>query len=172
MNATKASVKPAPTVTQGTSVDSAAVAKRHLRWGWWSLLIFLTLGLVLEALHGFKVGAYLKVSNETRRLMWTLAHAHGTLLALVNLAFAFTVRLLPDWPPRKCSAASATLLGAALLMPAGFFLGGFYLHEGDPGLGILLVPLGGALLFFSVFQTARGLRWLASDNDASKKPRK
>jgi hypothetical protein len=66
--------------------------QRHLRFGWWTLLVFLTMGLVLEILHGFKAEAYLKVSNETRRLMWTLAHAHGTLLGLVNIAFAMTVR--------------------------------------------------------------------------------
>jgi hypothetical protein len=33
--------------------DPAALAQRHLRFGWWTLLLFLTLGLVLEALHGF-----------------------------------------------------------------------------------------------------------------------
>jgi len=49
--------------------DPSVLAKRHLRFGWWTLLIFLTLGLGLEALHGFKVGMYLKSSNETRRLM-------------------------------------------------------------------------------------------------------
>src|SRR5262245_50625673 len=99
-----------------------AVAARHLRFGWWMLLLFLTLGLVLEALHGFKVGAYLNVSNETRRLMWTLAHAHGTLLALVNLGFVAMVRLVPEWPGRPRAVASVCLRGATLLMPAGFFL--------------------------------------------------
>ena len=46
------------------------------------------LGLLLESLQGFKVAAYLDVSNETRRLMWRLAHAHGTLLAVVNILYA------------------------------------------------------------------------------------
>lgn len=55
----------------------AEYARRHLRFGWWSLLFFLTFGLGLETLHGLKVGWYLDVENETRRLMWTLAHAHG-----------------------------------------------------------------------------------------------
>ena len=59
----------------------------HLWFGWWALLIFLALGIVLEMLHGFKVGWYLNVENESRRLMWNLAHSHGTLLAFVNLAF-------------------------------------------------------------------------------------
>src|ERR1041384_5348702 len=129
--------------------------QRHLRFGWWALLIFLTMGLALESLHGFKVGLYLKVSNETRRLMWTLAHAHGTLLGLVNLAFASTIRLVPAWPASRRSLASSALLAATILMPAGFFLGGVFIYAGDPGLGILLVPIGGILLFASVFLCAR-----------------
>src|SRR6185436_13976385 len=110
----------------------------------------------LEALHGFKVGAYLKVSNETRRLMWTLAHAHGTLLSVISLAFGFMVRLCPDWPARQRSVASICLRGAILLMPAGFFLGGLFIYSGDPGLGILLVPIGGLMLFIGVLLAARG----------------
>src|SRR5207302_5676038 len=58
---------------------------RNLRFGWWSLLVFLSLGGLLETLHGFKIGWYVDVGNEMRRLMFTLAHAHGTALALVNL---------------------------------------------------------------------------------------
>lgn len=132
------------------------VARRHLRFGWWTLLVFLTLGLGLETLHGFKVGAYLNVSNETRRLMWTLAHAHGTLLALVSLGFGFMVRLSPDWSSRQRAVASACLRGSTLLMPAGFFLGGLFIYSGDPGLGILLVPVGGVMLFVGVLLSALG----------------
>ncbi len=66
------------------------LADRNLRFGWWSLLVFLSLGAVLEALHGFKIGWYVDVGNETRRLMFTLAHAHGTLLALVNIVAGLT----------------------------------------------------------------------------------
>ena len=51
----------------------------HLKLGWVWLLLFATLGLVLEGLHGLKAGFYLNVGMETRRLMWTLAHTHGTL---------------------------------------------------------------------------------------------
>lgn len=113
---------------------------------------------MLESLHGFKVEAYLKVSNETRRLMWTLAHAHGTLLGLVNLAFASTLRGVPSWFEGRRRFASSALLGATVLMPAGFFLGGVFIHAGDPGLGILLVPVGGILLFIAVFMTATELK--------------
>jgi hypothetical protein len=137
--------------------------RRHLQFGWWALLVFLTAGLALEALHGFKVEAYLRVSNETRRLMWTLAHAHGTLLGLVNLAFAATLRGLPAWPEPNKRFASSALLAATVLMPAGFFLGSLFIYAGDPGLGILLVPVGGILLFASVFLTARALKHFKED---------
>jgi hypothetical protein len=122
------------------------------------LLIFLTGGLALEALHGFKIEAYLKVTNETRRLMWTLSHAHGTLLGLVNLAFAATLRAIPAWPESNRRFASSALIAATVLIPAGFFLGGLFIYAGDPGLGILLVPVGGILLFAAVLWTARGLK--------------
>lgn len=132
--------------------------RKHLRIGWLSLLLFLSLGIVLESLHGFKVGYYLDVSNSTRRLMWTLAHAHGTLLALVNLAFALTVHLLPAWPIKERSLASGSLLGATVLMPAGFFLGGVFVYGGDPGLGIFLLPVGAVMLLIAVFKTAAGIK--------------
>jgi len=146
--------------------------RRHLLCGWWSLLIFLSLGLVLEGLHALKVGFYLNVSNETRRLLWTLAHAHGTLLALVHVLFGATLNLLPLWNPRLRGLASSCLMAAGVLIPAGFFLGGSVIYAGDPGLGILLVPLGGILLFVAVLLTARGASSSRpvkpSDSDPSK----
>ena len=136
----------------------AVVVRRHLRCGWLALLVFLTLGLVLEALHGFKVQAYLNLMNETRRLMWTLAHAHGTLLGLAHLGFAFTAQCTPAWTPRPRNLASYSLIAASVLMPGGFFLGGVWIYAGDPGLGILLVPVGGVLLFVAVLLTVLGLK--------------
>ena len=130
-------------------IDNAScqqLCRRHLLVGWWSLLAFLTLGIVLESLHGFKLSWYLGVDAETRRFMWTLAHAHGTLLALVHIAFAHTLTKLPDSSYRSLAWASHCLIGAGFLMPAGFLLGGLFFYSGDPGLGILLVPPGGALL--------------------------
>ena len=145
---------------KGAPEDSLPIlTQRHLRAGWWSLLIFLTFGLVLEGLHGFKAGLYLDVSNSTRRLMWTLAHAHGTLLALVHIAFGASLQLMPAWDPRRRGFASACLLSAGILLPGGFFLGGiadFKKYQGDPGMGIVLVPVGALVLFIAVFLTARG----------------
>jgi hypothetical protein len=129
----------------------------HLRFGWWSLLLFLFLGLVLETLHGFKVGWYLDVSNTTRRLMWTLAHAHGTLTAFVHLVFALALHTLPVAAGRWLRFASACLIASSILLPGGFFLGGIVIYAGDPGVGILLTPIGGVLLMIAVFLAARNL---------------
>ncbi len=128
---------------------------RHLRFGWWSLFLFLFLGLALETVHGFKLGWYLDVGNEMRRLMFTLAHAHGTLLALVNIAAGLTLRTVPGFG--LAPGASRALLWGAGLLPAGFFLGGLVIHDGDPGLGILLAPVGAVLLLYGVGSAARRL---------------
>jgi hypothetical protein len=131
-------------------------ARRHLRFGWWSLLVFASAGLVLESLHGFKVRAYLDTSNETRRLMWTLAHAHGTLLAIVNVVAGLAWRSAPAMPPNPRLMSSA-LLAASVLLPGGFFLGGVAFYGGDPGMGTLLVPVGAVLLLFALFSIARAV---------------
>lgn len=137
-----------------TTAEPTAAADYHLRLGWWALLGYLTLGLILEVLHGFKVGWYLNVGYETRRLMFTLAHAHGTLLALVNIAAALTARALGFIVTRGTSRA---LAAATLLLPLGFFLGGVVVHDGDPGVGILLVPIGALLLMGGVAGIARAV---------------
>jgi hypothetical protein len=130
-------------------------SRRHLRFGWWSLLVFATLGLVLETLHGFKVRAYLDVSNDTRRLMWTLAHAHGTLLALIHVVFGLTIRSGLDIAAANQRLVSNALMAASVLLPGGFFLGGVVFYSGDPGLGVLLVPVGAMSLLIAVFIIAR-----------------
>jgi hypothetical protein len=131
---------------------------RHLRLGWWWLLVFAGLGLILETLHGFKVGAYLNVSNDTRRLMWRLAHAHGTLLGAVNILFGLTLRSGAGSTSRDLRTISLLLLGASICLPVGFFLGGIQFYGGDPGLGVLVVPIGAVLLLAALFMIASGLR--------------
>ena len=125
------------------------LARTHLRFGWGYLAVSMTLGLTLEALHGFKIGLYLDVSNEARRLLWTLAHAHGALLGLLNIAFAFT---LPNADGSRAGApslglTSRCLIAGSLALPLGFFLGGCFAVDGDPGLPIVLAPIGGARAF-------------------------
>jgi hypothetical protein len=140
------------------------LARRHLRFGWWSLLAFAAFGLVLETLHGFKVGAYLDVSSETRRLMWTLAHAHGVLIGAVHVLFALSLRTAPELGGPRLPHASRALIGASLLLPGGFLLAGVRVYAGDPGLGILLVPVGAVLLLagLGIMALAAGGAWTAA----------
>ena len=130
------------------------LVKRHLQFAWWSLVCFVILGITLEMLHAFKVDWYLGQPSEIRRLMWTLAHAHGTLLSLVHAAFAFTYFALPTLVTRRHRFASALLMSASILLPGGFFLGGTFVLQGDPGIGIWLVPIGAAGLLVAVVLTA------------------
>ncbi|MEC7557682.1 MAG: hypothetical protein VYA32_10915 [Planctomycetota bacterium] len=145
-----------------------AIVTRHMVIGWWSLLIFVVLGLVLESMHGFKVAWYVNSGEpETTRLMMRLAHAHGTFLSLVHLAFAWTVSQATGFQGRSRSVASRSVQAAGILVPAGFLLaglpgfvktGGLRLGVlgGDPGLGIVLVPIGALVLILALYLVARG----------------
>lgn len=137
--------------------DSGQIAARHWRWGWASLALFALLGLVLESLHGFKLGAYL--DHETRRSMWRLAHAHGALLGLVHLAFAASAGARVGSALGRVSLA---LRLASVCMPLGFLLGGLWFHGADPGLGIVLVPIGGVALIYACLRLA----WAGSGSSA------
>lgn len=139
-----------------SSAISEPLVRQHLRFGWWSLVVFIALGLLLETLHGFKIGWYLDVGLETRRLMLTLAHAHGTLLGLVHIAFASTLARLPGKLGRR-RTASVCLKASSVLLPGGFLLGGLFIYGGDPGLGIFLVPVGALLLLAAVVLVALDL---------------
>ncbi len=140
---------------QQTKDDSSTnLERRHLVIGWAGLSVFLSLGIILEILHGLKLDLYLDVRNSTRRLMWTLAHAHGTLFSLVHLAFALTASRLVS---SRLQAASHCLTWALILMPLGFLFGGLWLYGSDPGLGILLVPLGAISMLLGVLLTLRSV---------------
>jgi hypothetical protein len=127
-----------------------AMARRHHWVGWSLLLLFLSLGAFLELLHGFKIGFYLEHAHRFRRELWTLAHAHGTLLALVQIGFAAGVTQFGHWTSGRLGLVSFFLVDAAVLIPLGFFLGGLWPSEGDPWIGIVLVPVGALLLFIAV----------------------
>lgn len=136
------------------NADAAALIRRHLAIGWATLLVFLSLGMVLEVFHGFKVRWYVDLNNATRRLMWTLAHAHGVLIGLIHISFAATVHFRPQAQQQR-PLASTCLVLAGVLLPGGFLLGGLVIHQGDPGIGIFLTPIGGLLLFAAVAITVR-----------------
>jgi hypothetical protein len=141
------------------SIDLPPVARKHLRAGWVGLAVFIGLGLVLEGLHAVKAPLYLDVGHETRRLMWTLAHAHGTLLSLVQLSAAATAVMLgPGVVP---AGASRSLLTGLVLLPLGFFLGGFGTYGGDPGLGVFLAPIGALATLGGAGAVARNV-WTAT----------
>lgn len=132
-----------------------ATSRRHLRVGFGALALFVSLGLFLEVLHGLKSPLYLDVGNETRRLVWRLAHAHGTLLAILNVVFALVVDRRPEV---ATPLASRGLLAATALVPFGFFAGGIVVRGGDPGLPVLLVPLGALSLVAALTSIVRALR--------------
>ncbi|MEM9643941.1 MAG: hypothetical protein AAF989_03010 [Planctomycetota bacterium] len=128
---------------------------RHLRFGWCSLLFFVTMGLILESMHGLKVGWYLEEQFEIRRLMWTLAHAHGTLLSLVHVCFSATLAIAPGIFRGRPSMASTGLFIASLLLPGGFALGGIFIYQGDPGMGVFLAPVGAFSMWCAVALIAK-----------------
>jgi hypothetical protein len=137
-----------------TPIDDELV-RRHLSFGWWALAVFTLLGLVLEAAHGLKLGWYLDLTNATRRLSFTLGHAHGTLLGLVNIAFAVSIKHA-RLSPVALLRASWALRAGTVLMPLGFFAGGVIFYGGDPGIGIALVPPAALVLVIGIVTFARG----------------
>src|SRR5687768_16544512 len=84
-------------------------------------------------------------------MMWRLAHAHGALLGVVHILFGLHVQSAGDAGLPRAGLISTSLIGAAVLLPAGFFLGGVVFYSGDPGLGIVLVPPGAILLLVALF---------------------
>lgn len=128
-------------------------SRAALRFGWSLLALFLLGGLTLEFLHLIKAPWYFDV--RIRRELWTLAHAHGALLAVLNLLFACTAGYcLPE--ERKRALAGRMLRWGALLVPAGFFLGGIGNRESDPSLFILATPIGALMVLHAVASMALG----------------
>ena len=122
-----------------------------LRTGYWLLAVSIPLGITLEALHGFKVRAF--VESEMRHELFRLAHAHGTLLGILCLVFAALAER--NVPEATRGSIARFLTWGAVLMPLGFFLGGILNSEGDPSLGIALVPVGAASLVVALVRAAR-----------------
>ena len=131
-------------------------ASGHARLGWWMLALFAGAGLLLESLIGLRTPWLLDVGMETRRVMFRLAHAHGALLGLVNVAYAASLRTglvaaegsALIWPSRLLAVGS-------MCVPLGFALGGVWFLEADPGLGVLLVPIGALAVVAALVSIAR-----------------
>lgn len=125
-----------------------------MTYGWTAVALFLILGVVLEALHLFKAPLYLEA--HLRRELWTLAHAHGTLLGLLSIAFALTARRAVVRASLRLRA-SRLLRAGAILVPLGFFLGGVGNSEGDPSPAIFLTVVGAILVLLAVATVAGSL---------------
>lgn len=131
-----------------TDTERNEYQRYHLKCGWLVLCVFLTMGVVLETLHGLKVDWYLNVGLENRRLLFTLAHAHGALIGMLHLALSANMSQMRMG--RALRWCSWCLLSATILLPGGFLLGGVFLLGSDPGWGVFLTPVGGVLLITSV----------------------
>lgn len=123
-------------------------AASMLRQGWISVAIWMTVGLLLEGLLGYKAPGYL--GDSQRRELFRLAHTHGTLLGIVLVLAAFTAQRFGA-PPRL---AQLGLQAGSVMMPVGFLLAGIWHPEGDPGLAIWLVPPGALLVIFGAVAMA------------------
>lgn len=134
-----------------------------LRYGWTAVAAFLLLGLFLESLHLIKASFYMDL--RIRQELWTLAHAHGTLLAVLNLLFALSGEhcIVSE---RARQLGSQAMRAGALLVPVGFFLGGIGTYEGDPSLFVVFVPIGAVLVFLATAQLAWGA-WSQGKGPAS-----
>lgn len=124
----------------GPASDTPAWSLQTGRWG---LFFWLSAGMGLEALHLVKAPLYLE--DSLRRELWTLAHAHGTLLSAVALLLVVLVPRLTLSPARLRWIDRLVAIGS-VLVPLGFFFGGIGHGEADPSLAILLVPTGAAML--------------------------
>lgn len=123
-----------------------------LRQGWVSVACWMTVGLLLEGLLGYKAPSYL--NDLQRRELFRLAHSHGTLLGVVLIVAALTAQLFGASP----KLAQMSLRIGAVMMPVGFLLAGIWHPEGDPGLAIWLVPPGALLVIFGAVATALSLK--------------
>jgi hypothetical protein len=120
-----------------------------IRQGWISLAAWIVFGILIEGLIGFRSPALL--DDSVRRDMFRLAHAHGTLLNLVLIIAAICVQL---GLIRLSAMASVGLQISAVLLPVGFLLAGVWHFKDDPGIAIVLVPVGAVLLLVSALWIA------------------
>jgi hypothetical protein len=126
------------------------IAARAAKIGWTALLVAACGGAILEAMHGFKVSAYL--DDDLTRTLLRLAHAHGVGLSLVVILFG--VSAVPRLNERLSAHVLSVLTIALATMPLGFGLGVIARFEGDPGPAIFLVPIGAIALVYALARIA------------------
>ena len=126
-------------------------ANQHLRAALTMLALFLASGLWLEAMYGLRAEGW--IDDELRREFLRLGHAHGGLLALVNVALGSALARLatPESWARKIRVAA--LVGAGLV-GVGFMAGGLMHGPTDPGPPILVVPAGAMMMLAALVASA------------------
>lgn len=109
------------------------------------------MGLWLEAMYGLRAEGWM--DDTLRREFLRLGHAHGGILALLNLVLGGAMERLqtPDTWARRIRVAA--LLGA-ILVGAGFIGGGLWHGATDPGPLVLVVPAGAMMLLCSLVAVA------------------
>lgn len=125
--------------------------ERHHRLSLALLAVFLASGLWLEAMIGLRAGGW--VDDPLRREFLRLGHAHGGVLALVNLGVAWSIGQLRTPAAWAGKIRLAAWLGA-LLVGVGFMAGGLTHGPTDPGPPILVVPAGALMLLAAVVAVA------------------
>ena len=140
------------TANAGDRPDADLVAGL-LRQAWIGLAFWMTFGLLLEGLIGYRIPDYL--SDPQRRELFRLAHAHGNVLSLILLASALGLAFGMTEPSRI--SVWALRIGV-VVMPLSFLLAGIWHYSNDPGLAIWLVPPAALLVIFGIVGMALGTR--------------
>jgi hypothetical protein len=121
--------------------------KRNIAWGFVFLALFMATGFVLGYLHDLSPGRERWIAEYAagRHFELRLAHVHGSLFGLINVAIGLALARLP-LPPRPARAISWLGL-AGLLMPIGIL--------GHALLGVppLLVLVGGLAMIAATLWT-------------------
>jgi hypothetical protein len=125
--------------------------ERHLRLSLALAALFLAMGLWLEAMIGLRMAGW--VDDPLRREFLRLGHAHGGLLALLNLGLGLALERLGT-PAAWAGTIRAAAWTGALLVGAGFVAGGLLHGPTDPGLPVLVVPAGALMLLGSLVAAA------------------
>lgn len=144
---------------------------RHLKIGWWMLVTFVSLGMLLEVMHGFKVDLYLSVERSGTRTVWTLAHAVGAILGLVHIAYAASLFMLPDGKASGVPLTSGCLNCASILLPAALITAGLVPSENTVPLGYLLAVPGLFFLLLSLLMMARRMTDPGGSTNQGSEPR-
>lgn len=154
MSKTKKNIKESDS-QQEEKVESQVATQQYknysgmLKQGFITLAFWMMFGLFLEGLLGYKIPAYL--NDNVRRELFRLAHTHGALLSVLLIIAAICMKLELIKPNEFSKKA---LRIGTICLPLGFLFGGIWHYESDPGIGILLVPVGAILIIFSIVNTA------------------